>query len=116
MKSRASTGARCIAGWIRPTFNKLYAEAKEDAIDRLQREGHRRATLGVDEPVYQGGKRVGFIRRYSDRLLEVLLRGLRPEVFRERHEHTGKGGGPIAAQPILVSYDQNMKPPEEPEE
>lgn len=95
-------------------FQVLSAEAKEDAADRLVSEAWRRGHDGVLEPVYQGGEQVGSIRKYSDTLLLALLRALRPSEFRDRMEHTGKNGGPIALQPILVSYDANMKPPEEP--
>lgn len=36
--------------------------------------------------------------RYSDTLLIFLLKGARPEKYKDRqsHEHTGSGGGPIA--------------------
>lgn len=49
----------------------------------LEDEARRRAVDGVDEPVFQGGELVGHVRRYSDRLLEFLLRGRRPTVYRE---------------------------------
>jgi len=42
------------------------------------------------KPVYHGGKRVGFIREYSDVLLIFLLKGLRPAKYRERVEHAGR--------------------------
>lgn len=73
----------------------IYAEAVEDAMeaaaDRLEREAFRRAVEGVDEPVYQGGELVGTVRKYSDTLLIFLLKGARPEKFRERHEHRHSG-------------------------
>lgn len=49
----------------------------------LEQEAYRRAVEGVEEPVYQGGELVGTVRRYSDKLLEFLLRGRRPQVYRE---------------------------------
>ncbi len=42
----------------------------------------RRAVDGVDEPVYQGGKKVGSITRYSDTLLIFLLKANRDK-FRQ---------------------------------
>jgi hypothetical protein len=50
---------------------------------------------------------VGFIQEYSDTLLIFLLKGLRPEKYRERFEHSGPGKGGA----ILVSYDPGMNPP-----
>lgn len=51
--------------------------------------------MGVDEPVYYQGRSVGRVKRYSDVLLIFLLKGIRPDVYRERYEHTGADGGPI---------------------
>ena len=39
---------------------------------------------------------------YSDTLLIFLLKGLRPQKYRERYEHTGANGGPIAIQPVRL--------------
>jgi hypothetical protein len=71
----------------------------------------RRAHIGVEEPlVYQGEftyerdakgrrklKKPLFIRKYSDALMMFLLKGFKPEKYRERGsvELTGAGGGPI---------------------
>lgn len=67
-------------------FRQAWDEALEVAIDGLELEARRRAVDGVLEPVYQGGKKVGTIRRYSDRMLEILLKGHRPEKYRERFD------------------------------
>jgi hypothetical protein len=66
------------------TFAREWAEALDHAGDALETEAHRRAVLGVDEPFFQGGKQVGCIRRFSDTLLILLLKGARPDKFRER--------------------------------
>jgi AcrR family transcriptional regulator len=95
-------------------FLELYEAAHEDAIDRLEEEARRRAVDGWNEPVYQGGEKVGTIRKFSDAMLALLLKGKRPDTFRERHEHTGKDGGPIGVTPVQVSYHEGMKPPEYP--
>jgi hypothetical protein len=59
--------------------------------DALEDEANRRAREGVERPVYQGGKFVGAIREFSDTLLIFLLKGLKPEKFRENShiEHSG---------------------------
>ncbi len=62
--------------------------------DLLEDEAVRRAKDGVEEPVYQGGKLVGHVQKYSDTLLIFLLKGAKPEKFRERsqHEFSGEDG------------------------
>ena len=53
-------------------------------VDAFQEEAHRRAVQGIEKPVYQGGRLVGTVREYSDTLLIFLLKGLRPERYKER--------------------------------
>ncbi|MER1940637.1 terminase [Castellaniella sp. FW104-16D08] len=72
-----------------PEFAAAYDQALEDATDTLESEARRRAVEGVDEPVYYKGERVGAVRRYSDKLMEVLLKGNRPDKFKDRVEHSG---------------------------
>jgi hypothetical protein len=93
-------------------YAQAFAESTELAINVLEEEALRRAVYGVDEPVVFKGrfsydkvrgkdgrlKRSSeplAIRKYSDSLLQFLLRGARPEKYRERYEHTGPAGGPI---------------------
>lgn len=98
--------------WVREdaAFSAAYLEATEDAGDRCEAEVHRRAVEGWDEPVYQGGKRVGTIRKYSDRLLELRVKALRPDKYRERIEHTGDKGGPIKLQKMVRVVFNTRKP------
>ena len=67
-----------------PEFAKKFAEAEQEAADLLEKEAWRRATEGTDEPVFYKGTECGTIKRYSDNLLMFLLRGVRPEKYRER--------------------------------
>ena len=63
-------------------FAAAWQDAREEGVDRLIDEAVRRASVGVERAVYgRGGEIVGTVTEYSDRLMEVLLRGLRPEVF-----------------------------------
>jgi hypothetical protein len=73
-------------------FAAAWDAALDDAADEMEEEAHRRAVKGVLKPVYQGGKKVGSIREYSDTLLIFLLKGAKPEKFRERADvrHSGK--------------------------
>ena len=61
-------------------------DAHQQGCESLEREATRRAVEGVDEPVYQKGECVGYIRKYSDVLLIFMLKGAKPEKYRERFE------------------------------
>lgn len=89
--------------WLRdPEYQQAFEQARETAIEVLEAEAVRRAVLGRDEPVYFQGKVVGRIQRYSDILLIFLLKGARPEKYRDRHEFTGAGGRPLIPDPGRV--------------
>ena len=60
------------------------------AGDALEGEAWRRAVEGVEEPVgWYKGESGGVVRRYSDTLLIVLMRGLMPERYGNRVEVRG---------------------------
>lgn len=107
----AKVGRRTVYDWIDndPVFKEQYLDAREDATDALEDEARRRAHEGVNEPVYQGGEKVGVIRKYSDRLLEMMMKAHRPDRFREQHVHTGADGGPIVVRKI-VTFGGRYKP------
>lgn len=69
-----------------PTYPERFESSDEIAIDRLEQEARRRAIVGVEDPVFHGGKIVGATKRYSDTLLIFLLKGARPEKYRERQD------------------------------
>ena len=50
-------------------------------LEILEAEAYRRAIEGVVQPVYRGGKLVGEVRQYSERLLMVLLKAQAPEKY-----------------------------------
>jgi len=60
--------------------------ARETLADLLEAEAIRRAFKGVRQPVYQGGLLAGHVTSYSDALLTLLLKAMRPEKYRERSE------------------------------
>ncbi len=65
-----------------PDFGERWAEALADAADSVEAEAWRRAVEGYDEPVFYHGEPTGHvIRRYSDGLLALLLKGLKPERY-----------------------------------
>ncbi len=73
-------------------FAAEWNDAVEEATDKLEREARRRAVEGWEEPVFHKGEVVGGVRKYSDRMLELLLKAHRPDKFKERvaNEHSGK--------------------------
>lgn len=66
-----------------PSFAQAYSDAMEAGTDLIEQEARRRAVEGYDRPIFQRGALVGLERVYSDVLLMLLLRGRRPEVFRD---------------------------------
>lgn len=88
-----------------PEFAARWEEAMEDAADLLEQEAIRRARVGTREPVIYQGKPCGVwvndanevvpegtpgsrliplaVTKYSDTLLIFLLKGIRPEKYRD---------------------------------
>jgi len=78
-------------------FAAAWDTALDEAADVMEREAWRRAVEGVEKPVFGsmgqglGSGEIGRVQEYSDTLLIFLLKGARPEVYRERHEVDHKG-------------------------
>jgi len=79
--------------------NPEFAEAEEEALRiyraKLAKEVHRRGVEGVQEPIYWNGMVVGWITKYSDRLLELHIKRHNPEYrdkFTVKQEHSGAVG------------------------
>lgn len=68
--------------------DEAFAEACQEALcayrDRIEAEAHRRAVEGVEKGVWYRGARVGTEQEYSDSLMQTLLKGNRPEKYRDR--------------------------------
>lgn len=73
-----------------------FANAKAQAAERLEDEAVRRAHEGVERPMSIAGERE-LVREYSDTLLIFLLKGMKPEKYRERFsgELAAPGGGEL---------------------
>jgi len=106
--SRISGLSRRRVGRLREEdaeFAAAYDEALDDAADRLEEEAWRRALEGVPQPVMRGGQvvldpdtgKAMTVRRYSDALLVMLLRGNKPDKFLRR-----------AALPATVADQDNI--------
>ena len=58
---------------LHPDFAAAWAAAIEERNDRLERLAVERVEAGWDEPVYQGGGKVGDIHRFSEQLHVRML-------------------------------------------
>lgn len=85
--------------WLRAKngrYAAAFAKAQERAADVLEDAAIDRAVNGKERPIYQMGRLVGSERQYSDHLMTFLLKGMKPEKYRENinvsgtitHEHT----------------------------
>ena len=121
----ARIGRQTHYDWLKKDeeYQVAFAEAEIAATDALVAEARRRATEGVEEPVYYKGEVVKIIKKYSDTLLIFLLKGALPEVYRERHELTGGGGAPLIPDPgrkiltdeklrTLIAFAEQLTNPE----
>lgn len=75
-------------------FAAAWDEIEAETSDEMEREAYRRAVEGVTEPVVSAGKHVTDVQKFSDTLLIFMLKGRRPERFREnvKVEHAGTVG------------------------
>ena len=122
----AEVGRTTVYEWLKSDseFAAAFRIAVDDYTDKIEREAFRRAVEGYDEPMFgqvqqlvddgNGRKRaitstavVGVLRKYSDKLLEALLRGNRREKYNTRqHEITGKDGAPLVIEPSKLTNEQ----------
>lgn len=85
-------------------FDEAYTDAEAQITDSLEKEAVRRAKNGVLEPVVSGGRVVMvknettgieeplMIRKYSDGLMQFLLKGRRRDVYGDKREVDAKVG------------------------
>lgn len=83
-------------------FGKRYNDAMRVAAEGWEAEVARRAFEGYERPVYQQGMLVGQQREFSDSLAAMLLKGAKPERYRERSssEVTLRGGVTVALEQL----------------
>lgn len=66
-----------------PDYEVRFATAHEEACEVLEAEAHRRAVVGIQEPVWYQGQKCGSIKKYSDTLLIFLMKGAMPDKYAE---------------------------------
>ncbi len=80
----------CPAWKADAAFQAGLKVAGEVAADLLESEAFKRATFGVRKPAgWYKGRPGGYVREYSDILAIFLLKGLRPDVYKDRVEMKG---------------------------
>lgn len=62
-------------------YARRFQKAMSMAGDVLEGEAFRRAVKGWDEPVFYKGEIAGYVRKKSDRMLELLLKAYKPEKY-----------------------------------
>ena len=67
-------------------FRDSVAHALDEYADYLERVADRRAARGYLEPVFYKGDRCGERLRFSDALLILRLKALRPEKYRDNYQ------------------------------
>lgn len=82
----------CHYAWIQESedYKIAFNLAKPIAIQSLEDEAIRRAQIGCDEPVFYQGVQCGTVRKYSDSLMALLLKGHKPDTYKDRSESTVK--------------------------
>jgi len=111
-------------------FALAWDDALEDGIDRAEKEAFRRAVTGYEEPVIDKG-RLAYayeryvdeegaehycpvlndkgqpvpltVRKHSDALLALILKGRRKAVYAERKEVTGADGAALPAAQVIIA-------------
>ncbi len=86
-----------------PEYASAVDQAASSGVEALEDEARRRGMLGVEEPVFHNGERVDVIRKYSDTLLIFLLKGAKPEKYRDNIAFKGSvdianGGNELDAE------------------
>jgi hypothetical protein len=91
-------------------FAAAWADAIEEATETLERVAVRRAMVGTDRPIFNGGKQVGTVREVSDTLLIFLLKARRPDVYRDNAKIEHEVTGDLA---VATNVTVEIVPPEE---
>ena len=113
-----------------PEFASAWDDALEEGIDRAEQEAFRRGVVGFEEPVVHQGRLSYVYERYvdaegndafrpvldaqgqpipltvkkhSDALLALLLKGRRKGVYAERKELTGADGAALPAAQVIIA-------------
>ena len=103
-RSRSGTTKAQLARWRRwEWFRNEEESAAKEAADLLLADAWSAATEGRLQPVYQMGMLVGYKREYSEKLHELLIRGLMKERFGAAGAATTTNNTVVLASPEAVA-------------
>lgn len=78
-----------------PEFAAAWDHAQEAIIDAAEQELYRRGVLGYQDAVVYQGEVTGSVTRYDTTALIFLLKGKRPEVWRDNRENAEYHRAPV---------------------
>jgi hypothetical protein len=87
-------------------FRAAFERAQIESIEHLEKEAHRRAVDGWEEPVFRESGMIGTVRKYSDTLLIFLLKGAAPEKYKDRQDIRHSGGVAIGTSSISTEEER----------
>lgn len=77
-------------------FAEVWQDAMDIAGDALEAEARRRGCDGYEEPLHHQGRLTGHkIKKYDTPLLMMLLRGAKPNIYKNRSELSAPDGKPL---------------------
>lgn len=88
-----------------PEFQKAHEEALAIFREGLESEALKRAIDGWDESVYQKGELVGSVHKFSERLLELVMKANMPDKYRENVKITADVTGGVLIIPEPLSHE-----------
>lgn len=101
-------------------FAERFREAQQMGLDALEDKARERAALGVEKDVYYQGEIVGVEVNYSDTLMCLLLKGGKPEKYKDRVEHTGNPNAPVSMEvgptPLVMGFLEGLRESDKDEE
>lgn len=74
-----------------PEYAMAFEEARTMMCSLLEDEAYRRGVEGIDTPVFYKGEMVGTIKKYSDTMLTLLMKGNMPDKYKDRVETENVG-------------------------
>ena len=94
-------------------FAERFRSAQAMGADVLEDEVRRRAFDGIEEPVFYQGVATDVVRKYSNTLAVFLLKGAKPEKYKDRVEHTGDPNAPVSVDvrgtPLTNSFLKDLR-------
>jgi hypothetical protein len=100
--------------WMKrdPQYAEQVPGVLEQAADLLEAEARRRAVEGVTKPIIGGRNRdevVTTVKEYSDTLLIFLLKGVRPQKYKELRQTEHSGRVELSARPFKDLSDEDLE-------